>query len=122
MSVRTLHAETKSVVHTPNPSKMDAPYSQKREEKLLTITNINKEVIFHKMVFESRNLGPSASNSACGSTKNMPRRAGCDLRLRSRVASTTPKTCFLVQYRHCELRNFKNHDPRNRNREMIVSR
>ena len=50
------------------PSKMDAPYSQKREEKLLTITNINKEVIFHKMVFESRNLGPSASNSACGST------------------------------------------------------
>jgi hypothetical protein len=23
-----------------------------------------------------------------------------------------------VQYRHCELRNFKNHDPRNRNREM----
>ena len=74
------------------------------------------------MVFESRNLGPSASNLACGSTKNMPHRAGCDLRLRSRVASTTPKTCFLVQYRHCELRNFKNHDPRNRNREMIVSR
>ena len=85
-------------------------------------TNINKEVIFHKMVFESLNLGPSASNSACGSTKNMPHRAGCDLRLRSRVASTTPKTCFCVQYRHCELRNFKNHDPRNRNREMIVSR
>ena len=84
------------------------------------ITNINKEVIFHKMVFESRNLGPSASNSACGSTKNMSHRAGCDLRLRSRVASTTPKTCFLVQYRHCELRNFKNHDPRNRNREMIA--
>ena len=74
------------------------------------------------MVFESRNLGPSASNSACGSTKNMSHRAGCDLRLRSRVASTTPKTCFLVQYRHCELRNFKNHDPRNRNQEMIVSR
>ena len=68
------------------------------------ITNINKEVIFHKMVFESRNLGPSASNSACGSTENMPHRAGCDLRLRSRVASTTPKTCFCVQYRHCELR------------------
>ena len=37
------------------------------------ITNINKEVIFHKMVFESRNLGPSASDSACGSTKNMSR-------------------------------------------------
>ena len=35
---------------------------------MLVITNINKEVIFHKMVFESRNLGPSASNSACGST------------------------------------------------------
>ena len=32
------------------------------------ITNINKEVIFHKMVFESLNLGPGAPNSACGST------------------------------------------------------
>jgi hypothetical protein len=96
--------------------------SSYRMDLMVSITNINKEVIFHKMVFESRNLGPSASNSACGSTKNMSHRAGCDLRLRSRVASTTPKTCFLVQYRHCELRNFKNHDPRNRNREMIVSR
>ena len=99
---------------------MDACAPQGAPNQL--VTNINKEVIFHKMVFESRNLGPSASNLACGSTKNMPHRAGCDLRLRSRVASTTPKTCFLVQYRHCELRNFKNHDPRNRNREMIVSR
>ena len=99
---------------------MDACAPQGAPNQL--VTNINKEVIFHKMVFESRNLGPSASNSACGSTKNMPHRAGCDLRLRSRVASTTPKTCFCVQYRHCELRNFKNHDPRNRNREMIVSR
>lgn len=99
---------------------MDACAPQGAPNQL--VTNINKEVIFHKMVFESRNLGPSASNSACGSTKNMSHRAGCDLRLRSRVASTTPKTCFLVQYRHCELRNFKNHDPRNRNREMIVSR
>ena len=34
----------------------------------MSITNINKEVIFHKMVFQSLNLGPSASNSACGST------------------------------------------------------
>ena len=32
------------------------------------VTSINKEVIFHKIVFESLNLGPSASNSACGST------------------------------------------------------
>ena len=99
---------------------MDACAPQGAPNQL--VTNINKEVICHKMVFESRNLGPSASNSACGSTKNMSHRAGCDLRLRSRVASTTPKTCFLVQYRHCELRNFKNHDPRNRNQEMIVSR
>ena len=29
---------------------------------------LNKEVIFHKMVFENLNLGPSASNSGCGST------------------------------------------------------
>jgi hypothetical protein len=34
MSVRTLHAETKSVAHI-TPSKMDAPYSQKREEKAI---------------------------------------------------------------------------------------
>jgi hypothetical protein len=33
MFVRTLHVETKSVAH--NPSKMDAPYSQKREEKAI---------------------------------------------------------------------------------------
>ena len=32
------------------------------------VTNINKEVIFYRMVFEGHNLGPSASNSACGST------------------------------------------------------
>ena len=32
------------------------------------ITNINKEVIFHKTVFEGLNLGAGASNSACGST------------------------------------------------------
>ena len=45
---------------------------------VMIITNY-KEVIFHKMVFESRNFGPSASNSACGSTKNMSRWASCDL-------------------------------------------
>ena len=32
------------------------------------VTNINKEVIFHKMVFEGLNLGPGAPNSGCGST------------------------------------------------------
>ena len=31
-----------------------------------SITNINKEVIFHKMVIESLNLGPGASNSSSG--------------------------------------------------------
>ena len=36
--------------------------------KTMYITNINKELIFYKMVFEGHNLGPNASNSACGST------------------------------------------------------
>ena len=61
---------------------------------------------------------PALQIRGAGPPQKRSHRAGCDLRLRSRVASTTPKTCFLVQYRHCELRNFKNHDPRNRNREM----
>ena len=32
------------------------------------VTNINKEVIFHKMVFEGHNFGPGAPNSGGGST------------------------------------------------------
>ena len=34
----------------------------------MPITNINKEVIFHKMVFEGHNFGPGAPNSGGGST------------------------------------------------------
>jgi hypothetical protein len=45
---------------------MDACAPQGAPNQL--VTNINKEVIFHKMVFESLNLGPGAPNSACGST------------------------------------------------------
>ena len=33
-----------------------------------SITNINKEVFFYKMVLEILNLGPGAPNLACGST------------------------------------------------------
>ena len=68
------------------------------------ITNINKEVIFHKMVFESLNLGPSASNSACGSTAkkvSIEPAAICDCVPESRVRPR--KHAFCVQYRHCEV-------------------
>ena len=50
------------------PSLLDHPSWVHEFNSISTIININKEVIFHKMVFESRNLGPGASNSACGST------------------------------------------------------
>ena len=45
---------------------MDACAPQGAPNQL--VTNINKEVIFHKMVFEGLNLGPGAPNSGCGST------------------------------------------------------
>ena len=45
---------------------MDACAPQGAPNQL--VTNINKELIFYKTVFEGLNLGAGASDSACGST------------------------------------------------------
>ena len=63
MSVRTLHAETKSVVHT-NPSKMDAPYS-KVLYQMPEMIQSNKYVT---LVLEQANQ----SNSNPNTTKTNP--------------------------------------------------
>ena len=71
--------EALSRMHTVGKKKLLTNCSHQCQEEIELITNINKEVIFHKMVFESLNLGPSASNSACGSTQRGGEDLSCGL-------------------------------------------